>query len=329
MVKRLRPIGHEDRLSVVDHLDEFRNRLIVCIAVLAVVFGVCFWQSPRLLDVLNHPLTHLSGTARNHISGVTGDQVGERQHLLGAASDLRQLARSSALAPGDRALIGGAASQLDGAAKALPAQTPGVAPVTLGPGEPFTVSLTVAVYFALLVSLPLILYEIYAYVVPAFTPRERAVAVPIMFVAPMMFFLGVLFTYFVVLPPAIKFLQGYNASQFQALVQARPLYSFEVLTMGSIGLAFEIPLLLLGLRAAGYINARTLTKHWRYAMVILAIVAAAMPGSDPVTTGLEAAPLFVLYLLSIVVLRLADRRAARRAAAEAAQAPPPGVGDFS
>jgi sec-independent protein translocase protein TatC len=329
MLKRLRPIGHDDRLSVVDHLDEFRSRLIVCLAVLAVVFGACFWQSPRLLDVLNHPLTHLSSTARNHISGVTGDQVGERQHLLGAAADLRQLARSRTLAQGDRTLIGAAASQLDGAAKSLPAQTPGVAPVTLGPGEPFTVSLTVSVYFALLISLPLILYEVYAYVVPAFNPRERAVAVPIMVIAPALFFVGVAFTYLIVLPPAIKFLQGYNASQFQALVQARPLYSFEVLTMGAIGLAFEIPLLLLGLRAAGYINAKTLTRHWRYAMVILAIVAAAMPGSDPVTTGLEAAPLFILYLLSIVVLRVADRRAARRAAAEAAHAPPPGVGDFS
>lgn len=329
MPKRLRPIGHEDRLSVVDHLDEFRTRLIVCLAVLAVVFGACFWQSPRLLDVLNHPLTHLSNTARNHISGVTGDQVGERQHLLGAAADLHQLAHSATLAPGDRALVGSAATQLDGAAKALPAQTPGVAPVTLGPGEPFTVSLTVSIYFAVLISLPLILYEIYAYVVPAFTARERSVAVPIMLVAPVMFFTGVVFSYFVILPPAIKFLQGYNASQFQALVQARPLYSFEVLTMGAIGLAFEIPLLLLGLRAAGYITARTLTKNWRYAMVVLAIIAAAMPGSDPVTTGLEAAPLFILYLLSVAALKLADRRAARRAAAEAAQATPPGVGDFS
>jgi sec-independent protein translocase protein TatC len=329
MLKRLRPIGHDDRLSVVDHLDEFRNRLFICIAVLAVVFGVCFWQSPRLLDVLNHPLTHLSQTARNHISGVTGDQVSERKQLLGAAANLRELAQSSTLAAGDRALIGAAASHLGAAAKALPSQTPGVAPVTLGPGEPFTVSLTVSVYFALLLTLPLILYELYAYVVPAFTPRERSVALPIMVVAPLLFFLGVAFTYFIILPPAIKFLQGYNASQFQALVQAKPLYSFEVLTMGAIGLAFEIPLLLLGLRAAGYITARTLTKHWRYAMVALAIVAAAMPGSDPVTTGLEAAPLFVLFWASVVLLGIADRRAARRAAAEAAQAPPPGVGDLS
>lgn len=330
MLKRVRPIGHEDRLSVVDHLDEFRSRLIVCVAVLAVVFGFCFWQSPRLLDVLNHPLTHLSGTARNHISGVTGDQVGERQQLLGAAVDLRQLARSRTLAPGDRALIGAAAAHLDGAARALPASTPGVAPVTLGPGEPFTVSLTVSVYFAVLISLPLLLYQLFAYIIPAFNPRERSIAVPIMAVAPLLFFAGVVFTYFIVLPPAIKFLQGYNASQFQALVQARPLYSFEVLTMGALGLAFEIPLLLLGLQAAGYITAGTLTRHWRYAMVVLAVAAAALPGSDPVTTGLEAAPLFLLFLASILLLKVADRRAARRAAAaQATEAAPPDVAGFS
>ena len=75
MPRRLRPIGHNDRLSIVDHLDELRSRLIVCLSVLVVVFGVCFAESPpHLLNVLNAPLAHLSKTARNHISGVTGDQ---------------------------------------------------------------------------------------------------------------------------------------------------------------------------------------------------------------------------------------------------------------
>jgi sec-independent protein translocase protein TatC len=201
-----------------------------------------------------------------------------------------------------------------------------VVPVTLGPGEPFTVSLMVAFYFAILISIPLLLYEIYAFVVPAFNPREKAVALPIMVVAPLLFLAGAVFTYFIVLPPAIRFLQGYNAAQFQALVQAKPLYSFEVLTMGGVGLAFEMPLVLLGLRAAGVINGKTLTKYWRYALVVIAIIAAAMPGSDPVTTGLEAAPLVVLLIVSMIVLRVADWRAARRAAAEEQQ---PGVGDFS
>jgi sec-independent protein translocase protein TatC len=184
----------------------------------------------------------------------------------------------------------------------------------------------VAFYFAVLISIPLLLYEVYAFVVPAFNPREKSVALPIMVVAPLLFLAGAVFTYFIVLPPAIRFLQGYNASQFQALVQAKPLYSFEVLTMGAVGLAFEMPLVLLGLRAAGVIDGKTLTKRWRYATVVIAVIAAAMPGSDPVTTGLEAAPLVVLLVVSMIVLRFADWRAARRAAAEQQE---PGVGDFS
>jgi len=324
MPKRLRPIGHEDRLSVVDHLDELRSRLIVSVSVLAVVFGFCFWQNGHLLTVLNAPLKHLSSTARNHLTGITGDQVGERGHLLNAASDFRRLSQSSTLSAGDRALVSSAATQLQGAAKALPSKSAGPVPITIGVGEPFTVSLTVAFYFAVLISIPLLLYELYAFVVPAFNPRERSVALPIAVVAPLLFLGGAVFTYFFVLPRAIRFLQGYNAAQFQALVQAKPLYSFEVLTMGSVGLAFEMPLVLLGLRAAGIIDGRTLTKRWRYATVVIAIIAAAMPGSDPVTTGLEAAPLVVLLIVSIVVLKVADWRAARRAEAEQ-----PGVGDFS
>lgn len=327
MPTRLRPIGHEDQLSIVDHLDELRSRLIVCASVLVVVFGVCFWQSTHLLNALNAPLLHLSKAARNHISGITGDQVGERGQLLNAVGDLQLLARSSTLAPGDRALIAAAASQFEGAAKALPSTSAGPVPITTRVGEPFTVSLTVSFYFAILISLPVLLYELFAFIIPALSPREKRAAVPIMIVAPVLFFAGAVFTYIIVLPAAVKFLQGYNASQFQPLIQAQPLYSFEVLTMGAIGLAFEMPLVLLGLRAAGVIDGNTLTKHWRYAIVIITIIAAAMPGADPVTTGLETAPLVILFLASIVLLKVADRRAARRAATE--EPAPPDIGDFS
>jgi sec-independent protein translocase protein TatC len=85
--------------------------------------------------------------------------------------------------------------------------------------------------------------------------------------------------------------------------------------MGAIGLTFEMPLILLGLRTIGVIDGGTLTRHWRYAIVAIALIAAAMPGADPVTTGLETAPLVILFLASIVLLKLADRRDARQAAA--------------
>jgi sec-independent protein translocase protein TatC len=97
--------------------------------------------------------------------------------------------------------------------------------------------------------------------------------------------------------------------------------------MGSIGLAFQLPLALLGLRALGVINGSTLIRHWRYATVIIAIIAAAMPGADPVTTGLETAPIVVLFLASIVLLKIADRRDAKRAAAELITVGPPDLGD--
>jgi sec-independent protein translocase protein TatC len=89
--------------------------------------------------------------------------------------------------------------------------------------------------------------------------------------------------------------------------------------MLAVGVAFQLPLALLALQAIGVINGRTLTKHWRYATVIIAVIAAAMPGADPVTTGLETLPLVLLFLASIVLLRIADRRAAARAAAEQTQ----------
>src|SRR5205085_4361954 len=93
-------------------------------------------------------------------------------------------------------------------------------------------------------------------------------------------------------------------------------YTFEILTMLGIGLAFQLPLGLLALQGAGVINGSTLTRHWRYATVIIAVIAAAMPGADPVTTALEMTPLVVLYLASIVMLKIADRRAAAKAATE-------------
>jgi sec-independent protein translocase protein TatC len=127
---------------------------------------------------------------------------------------------------------------------------------------------------------------------------------------------GVVFAFFVVLPPAVHFLQGYNSSEFDILVQAKTYYTFEILTMLGIGLAFQLPLALLAMQRIGVINGSTLTRNWRYATVAIAIIAAAMPGADPVTTGLEMLPLVLLFLASIVLLKIADRRAAARAAAE-------------
>jgi sec-independent protein translocase protein TatC len=315
---KLRPIGHEDRLSVVDHLDELRGRLILCGIVLAVAFGLCYWQNNLLLRALNSPLPAATKTAANHIGGLTNDTVNEARDLRGMGAALSAVSKSttSTLSVQDQALLALAGHYANEAAKALPQKTPKNVPITIGVGEPFTTTLTVCFYFALLLTLPVILYQAYAFVIPALSPDERKVALPVMLAAPVLFVIGVVFTFLVVLPPAVRFLQGFNSDQFNALVQAKPLYSFEVLTMGAIGLAFQMPLGLLGLRQLGVINGSTLTRHWRYATVIIAVIAAAMPGADPVTTALETAPLVILFLASIVIMKYADRRDAKRAAEE-------------
>jgi sec-independent protein translocase protein TatC len=327
MPKVLRPIGHEERLSIVDHLDELRSRLFVCLAALAVAFAFCYWQNNALLNLLNKPLPSPSQTGSNKIGGLTRDSATASKALAKSAKAFQGLSGSSDLSAGDRALIAQAAQSLESAAKALPQRNPKNLPITIGPGEAFTTTLTVTFYAAILLTLPVLLYEIYAFCVPALAPSERRVATPVVFAAPALFVVGVVFTYIIVMPAALKFLQSYNSAQFDNLVQAKPLYSFEVLTMGAVGLAFQLPLALLGLRAVGVINGSTLTRHWRYATVIIAIIAAAMPGADPVTTGLETAPIVILFLASIVLLKLADRRDARRAAAELITVGPPDAGE--
>src|SRR5205807_580601 len=224
----------------------------------------------------------------------------ERQAFLKQAEADRSLAASPGISAAAQHDLLSAATAYGRLATNLPNTAPAKEkPVTLGVGEPFTTTLTVAAYFALLFSLPLLIYEAYAFVIPALNSRERHVATPLMIAAPVLFLAGASFAYVFVLPPAVHFLQGYNHEQFDVLVQAKAYYSFQVLTMLGIGLAFQMPLGLIGLQRIGVINGSTLTRHWRYATVGIAVIAAAMPGADPVTTGLETLPLVILFLASI------------------------------
>lgn len=319
MPKVLRPIGHDDRLSIVDHLDELRSRLMICLAVLLVAFGICFWQNHKLLGLLNRALPHNSSvTTQQGLGSVASQAAVERAFYQSQAAANRAAAGSPGISTQARAAYLQAATNAERAAKILPNSAPAKEkPITIGVGEPFTTTLTVAAYFALLFSLPVLIYQAYAFVIPALTRNERKVATPLMTVAPALFIAGAAFAYLFILPPAVRFLQGYNHEQFDVLVQAKAYYSFQVVTMLAVGLAFQLPLALLGLHRIGVINGSTLTRHWRYATVGIAVIAAAMPGADPVTTGLETLPLVILFLASIVMLKIADRRAAERAAAEA------------
>jgi sec-independent protein translocase protein TatC len=244
VAKRIRPIGHDDRLSLVEHLDELRTRLIVSLAAFGVALAVCFWQNHLLLRIVNHPL-------------------GKHRH-----------------------------------------------PITLGVAEPFTTTLTVAAYAAILLALPIVLYQLYAFILPAFSPHERHVAVPLLLMVPFLFIGGVAFGYFVVIPAALKFLLHFNEHQFNTQIRAREYYSFISLTLISAGMVFQLPVFILGLVRMGVTTTAKLRKNRRYAVLACAVVAALLPGVDPVSMLIEMVPLVLLYELSILLAAFLGRRPA-------------------
>jgi len=323
---KLRPIGQEERLSIIDHLDELRTRLIISASVFVVALCVCFWQNHALLTVLNRALPASAKTGLGDQPGVNND-IGRTLGTVGLemATLSRYLHESKGVTPGAVLITQQMSRELRAASKRIPVEvSKQEKPIALGVGEAFTTTVAVAAYFALMVTLPLLLYQLYAFVIPALSRNERKVAVPTMVAAPLLFLAGAVFTYFAVLPPAVHFLQGYNSTEFQNVVQAKSYYTFEILLLMGIGLAFQVPLLALGLQKVGIISANTLTLNWRYATVLIAIIVAALPGVDPVTMTMETLPLVALYVLSIVLLKWVEHRNFRRARAEAARAAKPG-----
>jgi sec-independent protein translocase protein TatC len=300
----IRPVGYDDRLSVVEHLDELRSRLIVAGVIFVIAFTGCLVFNNQLLDVVNHPLKETTEKRTQEGKGILGEiyVLNKAVHELQASNARLFRALEPSLNPAQRAAVEAAIVQQR--RSVVPLKGPeGSQPVTLGPGEPFSATFTVAFYFALLISMPLILYQLYAFIVPAFSPHERRVAVPLMAMIPVLFIIGVVFGYFVVLTAAVRFLQNFNSDQFNILLQARDYYKFAVLSLAATGLVFQLPVAILALTRLGIVTPQFLTKNWRYAVVILTLVAVLLPGTDPVSTMIEAVPLYLLYALSIVLAR--------------------------
>ena len=175
----------------------------------------------------------------------------------------------------------------------------GLKPITLGPAEAFYSTITNSAYAALLLAMPVILYQLYAFILPAFSKTERRVALPMLLLVPVLFIAGVAFCYFLVLDPALEFLLNFNDDEFRTEVRARDYYSFVTMIMLAMGIGFQIPVGLLAASRLGIVTPETLAKNRRYAIVVIAVAAALLPTIDPVSLMLEMVPLLLLYELSI------------------------------
>jgi sec-independent protein translocase protein TatC len=326
MATAIRTVGHEERLSVVDHLEELRTRLIVSAVALALVFGACLWQNHALLEFINRPLAKQTERQVARGEGPLGQTWLAQQGVLEVARSTQAITRAlssptSGLSAVTRAQLARAIPRLEADVARIPRKPSGNVPVTLGVGEPFTTTLTVALYCALVLSLPLILFELYGFVLPAFKPHERRVVAPLLISVPFLFAAGVAFGYFVVLPTATHFLQNFNSSQFDVMVQASQYYKFAATVLLAMGICFQAPVAILGAVRAGLVTPRQLRHNRRYAVLVCAAIAAFLPG-DAFTLVLETVPLYLLYEASILIASVVARRDAARATATGAVQPP-------
>jgi sec-independent protein translocase protein TatC len=311
MPKVIKPIGHDDRLSLTDHLDELRSRLVIMAITLVVSFVVCAWQNQALLDFIGKPLATQTETRTKEGKGLLGQayvaEEGVRALRVDQIATLKTLIADEKVSASSRATFTKQLAVAQKALASLPKSPPANKPITIGIGEPFTQTITIAAYFALLFALPLLLYQLYAFVLPAFSPEEKKVALPLMSMVPVLFIAGVAFGYFVVLPAATRFLQNFNSDQFNVLVQAKDYYKFAILTLASIGLVFQLPVGLLAVTRTGIVHVKQLREWRRYAIVATAVLAMVLPGTDPVSMILEFLILYALYELSLVMAFFMDR----------------------
>ena len=250
-MKRLpRRLRYGEEATLVEHLEELRQRIFVCLGALLVGFIVTYAIHRHLLHWLNRPLP---------------EHVGK--------------------------------------------------PITLGVAEPFLTVMKLSLYGALILAAPVILWQFWGFFAPAVeAQQERRVLFFVLFASALLV-AGIVFGYFVALPAAVHYLTNYDKNLYDIRIRARDYYSFATMVMLAMALVFELPILVIALVRLGILSTARLRRERRLGYFIVACIAVALPGIDPVTTVIEAIPLVILYELSIWLSVLLERRAARMEAA--------------
>jgi sec-independent protein translocase protein TatC len=240
-----RPRVHpSDRLTLVDHLDELRSRLVVVLAVLTVAVGACFWQSGAILNAMAAPLPRPDGHAYQFL----------------------------------------ATSPLDG----------------------ILTSISIAIYAGLLLTMPIATYQLYAFLIPAVSEQHHRSLRPLTLMIPTLFIVGVVFAWFLVVPPTIGFLVGYNDQAFNYQLRAKDYVQFVLLTLLAMGIVL-MPAVMLVLARLRIMSSALMRRHWRASIVALAVLAMLLPGVDPISFIVEFLPLLALYGLSYFIVLGVER----------------------
>jgi sec-independent protein translocase protein TatC len=192
-------------------------------------------------------------------------------------------------------------------------------PTTLGVAEPFLTSMVISLWVGLALAFPFILWQLWAFMAPAFQEHTQRMLIGFVLFATVLLCGGLVFGYFIALPAAVHFLTNYDSELYNTQIRAKDYYSFVLLVLAAVGVVFELPIFVLAMVRIGILTTAKLRRNRRIGYVIVAAVAVALPGVDPVTTMLEMVPLMILFEISIWLSVLFERRwRAREAASEAA-----------
>lgn len=324
-------------MSFLEHLDELRKRLVNSVIIIVVAFTICWFVSDRIYDFLSVPIRQaLSEAARRElpISGVTGDEkllplsgiregdggryIFDRSTKLGAtvvvpgSSVLAQVSRdtegklglftteplitNNAVVPkGVRLPV-----EFDEVAKDQPNADERMTVTTAT--EQFTLFVTVSLYAAIALSVPLLLWQIWMFISPALYKHERAYVTPFIGLSTVSFVIGAAFAYYILFPPAARYLLGLGGGDFQLLLKASDYLDFITIIMLAMGLIFQMPAISYVLARIGIISAGLLVRSWKVSLVVILIVAAVVsPTGDVPNMMLFATPMIGLYIVSIFI----------------------------
>jgi sec-independent protein translocase protein TatC len=226
--------------------------------------------------------------------------------LVDHLGELRTRLFRSNLAVAVRAVIGFALS--DQAISVLRAPIPGDSPLYFtGLGDAFVIKVKIAIVIGIVLAMPVLLYQLWAFVSPGLTPSERRAARPWIPIALFFFALGVGIAY-IVLPFAAQFLISFESADLKALITAGSYFDFVTTMFLAFGLVMEFPILLVGLSRVGIITSERLTSARRFVILGIAIFSAvATPGGDLVSPFVLGGTMYVLFELTVVFIRRSGR----------------------
>jgi sec-independent protein translocase protein TatC len=340
-LKAISDRGEENELggqmSFLEHLDELRRRLVRCFVVVILATTGCWFASERIYAFLAAPVERALAEAQRReapIAGFTGTETISAMYTLKENDTGRYVFTeetklgTSLIPPGasvmsrvlkdtqgklalftEEALYTGNAVIPKGVrlpielATATTQEFHGVNDklIVTTALEPFSLYIKVSLYAAIAVSVPFLLLQIWGFVSPGLYPHERAYVTPFITLSSISFVLGAAFAYYVLFPPAAKYLLGLG-SDFRLLLKASDYFDFIVLIMLGMGVVFQMPAVTYVLARIGLVTAGFLVKIWKTALIVIMIAAAVLsPTADIPNMLLFAAPMMVLYIVSIFV----------------------------